>query len=53
MDKSDHAVTQHCSLGLFWIFGWLFTAGYLELNFLKGAFALLIWPYFLGQHFAG
>ena len=31
-----------------WISAWLFTIGYAKLAFWQGAFALLIWPYYLG-----
>jgi hypothetical protein len=34
--------------GPLWVFGWLFTIGYLHLPFAKGLFALVIWPYYLG-----
>ena len=45
-------VEQHSSLGVLWFIGWLFTIGFLKLGFWKGALALLVWPYFLGVHFA-
>lgn len=51
MDKSVN-VTQHSPLGVLWFIGWLFTIGFLKLGFLKGLFALIVWPYFLGAHFA-
>ncbi len=34
--------------GLFWIAGWLFTIGFLHLDFWKGLLAILIWPYYIG-----
>jgi hypothetical protein len=34
----------------FWFVGWLFTIGYVKLHFWPGVFALIIWPYYLGQH---
>jgi hypothetical protein len=37
--------------GLLWFAGWLFTIGYLHLHILKGALALVLWPFYLGQHF--
>lgn len=40
------------SAGLVWIGGWLFTIGFLQLSFGKGALALILWPYFLGVFFA-
>lgn len=42
-------IEQHSSIGLLWIGGWLFTIGYLQLAFMKGALALIIWPYYLGN----
>lgn len=38
--------------GLLWFMGWLFTLGFLHLHLVKGIYALLLWPYFLGAHFA-
>lgn len=45
-------IEQHSSVGLAWIAGWLFTIGFLKLAFGQGALALLIWPYYIGAHFA-
>jgi hypothetical protein len=45
-------IEQHSSLGMVWIIAWLFTIGYLKLGFWQGVLALLVWPYFLGAHFA-
>lgn len=44
-------ITQHSSLGAAWFAGWLFTIGYLKLDFLLGLLGLFTWPYFLGAHF--
>lgn len=35
------------------IWVWGFTIGYLHLSFWTGALAIIIWPYYLGVHFAG
>lgn len=43
---------QTCAGG-FWFAMWLFTIGFLKLNFVKGALALLLWPYFLGEALSG
>jgi hypothetical protein len=51
MDRSVKIV-QHTSLGMFWVIGWLFSIGFLKLGFVQGLVALLIWPYYLGAHFA-
>ena len=45
-------ITQHSSLGAAWFVGWLFTIGYLQLDFWWGLLGLVIWFYFLGSHFA-
>jgi hypothetical protein len=45
-------ITQHSSLGAAWFVGWLFTIGYLHLDFWWGLLGLVVWPYFLGSHFA-
>ena len=39
-------------LGSLWAIGWLFTIGYLKLSFWKGVLAILIWPYYIGVHYA-
>jgi hypothetical protein len=41
-------IEQHSASGLLWFAGWLFTIGFLGLPFMKGALALLLWPYYLG-----
>lgn len=46
-------VTQHTPLGAVWMVGWLFTIGFLKLDFWSGLLGLVVWPYFLGAHFAG
>ncbi len=45
-------IEQHGGLGVLWMIGWLFTIGFLKFGFWKGALALIVWPYFLGAHFA-
>jgi len=44
-------IEQHSSLGIIWFGGWLFTIGYLQLAFWKGALGILLWPYYLGAAF--
>ena len=44
-------ITQHSSLGAAWFAGWLFTIGFLQLNFWSGVLAVIVWPYYLGVHF--
>ena len=51
-DRQRINVTQHTSLGALWFVGWLFTIGYLKLGFWMGVLGLIVWPYFIGAHFA-
>ena len=32
--------------------GWLFSIGYLHLDFWMGLLGIFVWPYFIGSHFA-
>jgi hypothetical protein len=51
--KNDRVrVTQNISLGTLWFVGWLFTIGYLKLGFWWGLLGLIVWPYYIGSHFA-
>lgn len=45
-------IEQHSFGGMLWFAAWLFTVGYLGLGFWKGAFALVLWPYYLGTALA-
>jgi len=45
-------IEQHTWTGTLWMFGWLFTIGYLHLTFWKGVLAILLWPYYLGVAFS-
>lgn len=45
-------IEQHSFMGLVWCAGWLFTIGYLKLTFWRGVLAIIIWPYYIGAHFA-
>ena len=53
MKKEQIKIEQHSFTGTIWIIGWLFTIGFLHLSFGKGILAIIVWPYFLGVHFAG
>ena len=44
--------SHSCGFGIMWIAAWLFTIGFLHLSFWRGVFALVIWPYYIGVHFA-
>ena len=52
MDRDRIQTTQHTSLGALWFAGWLFSIGYLQLNFWLGLIGIAVWPYLLGSHFA-
>jgi hypothetical protein len=41
-------IKQHGCTGMFWLVGWLFTIGFLNLSFWRGVLAIIIWPYYLG-----
>jgi len=41
-------IEQQTWTGTVWVFGWLFTIGYLHLTFWKGVLAMLLWPYYIG-----
>lgn len=45
-------IQQHTFTGTVWIGAWLFTIGYLHLDFWRGLFALVLWPYYIGVHFS-
>jgi hypothetical protein len=51
-DMERIKIEQHSSLGALWFVGWLFTIGYLKLTFWKGVLAIIVWPYYIGAHFA-
>lgn len=42
-------VEQHTVSGGLWMAAWLFSIGFLQLSFWQGVFALLIWPYYMGE----
>ena len=46
-------IEHHSFGGFLWFAGWLFTIGYLGLQFLEGLLAIIIWPYYLGRAFGG
>jgi hypothetical protein len=33
----------------FWFVGWLFTLGFADLATKQAIFAIIVWPYYLGQ----
>lgn len=43
-------IEQHSLPGALWFAAWLFTIGYLHLSFWKSVVAVVIWPFFIGNH---
>jgi len=43
-------IQQHSFVGLAWCGAWLFTIGYLHLNFWRSVLAIFLWPYYIGSH---
>jgi len=41
MEKIE--IEQHSATGV-WVGGWLFTIGFLHLNFRRGLLAIMLWP---------
>ena len=46
-------IEHHSVSGTVWFGGWLFTIGYLHLAFVKGALAIVLWPYYIGLAVGG
>ena len=46
--KMKIRIEQHTFMGTVWVAAWLFTIGFLPLNFWKGVLAVVLWPYYLG-----
>lgn len=42
-------IEQHGFTAFSWFAGWLFTVGFLHLPFWPAVWAILLWPYFIGQ----
>jgi hypothetical protein len=45
-------VDQGGAVVILGIWAWLFTIGFLHLNFWKGLLGILLWPYYLGTTFS-
>ena len=43
-------IEQHTFMGIGWCAAWLFTIGFLHLNFWRGVLAIILWPYYIGVH---
>ncbi|KKU53602.1 MAG: hypothetical protein UY41_C0034G0011 [Candidatus Moranbacteria bacterium GW2011_GWE1_49_15] len=47
-------VEQHGFTAFSWFAGWLFTIGFLDLEFFwEGVFAIVLWPYYIGVAVSG
>lgn len=46
-------IEHHTLSGGLWFAAWLFTIGFLKLTFWQGVLAIIVWPYYLGVHWAG
>lgn len=51
-EKIKIRVEQHTLTAGVWFAAWLYTIGFLHLSFWQGVLAIVIWPYYLGAHFA-
>jgi len=49
-DTQRIRIEQHSVAGMLWFAAWLFTIGYLHLNFWRGVLAIVVWPYYIGSH---
>jgi hypothetical protein len=48
-EQQKSIILQLPAAGTVWVAAWMFTIGVADLGFWKGALALLVWPYFLGD----
>jgi hypothetical protein len=51
-EKIKIRIEQHTLTAGTWFAAWLYTIGFLHLNFGRGVLAIVLWPYYLGAHFA-
>lgn len=51
-EKIKIKIEQHTLTFGTWCAAWLFTIGFLHLSFWRGVLAIILWPYYLGAHFA-
>jgi hypothetical protein len=42
-------IENHVFSGAIWFTGWLFTIGFLHLDFWRGVLAVVVWPFYLGD----
>jgi hypothetical protein len=48
-DKKVNVNNGAC--GVFWLMGWLFSIGFLNLTFWNAVLGIILWPYYLGHYF--
>jgi len=51
MSNEKKVTVQSCSGGVFWIMGWLFSIGFLDLAFWHAVLGIVLWPYYIGHYF--
>jgi len=51
-EKKSKVIVENSSFGIIWVIGWLFTIGFLKLSFWQGVLAIILWAYYLGDHFS-
>jgi hypothetical protein len=44
-DMEKVQIQRHTFMGTAWIAAWLFTIGFLHLDFWRGVLAVVLWPY--------
>lgn len=49
---SQIQIKQEIMTGGLWFAAWLFSIGFVKLTFWQGVMAVVIWPYYMGAHFA-
>lgn len=50
MDKDKKINVTSNSGGIFWVMGWLFTIGFLQLPFWNVVLGIILWPYYIGSY---
>ncbi len=47
----DKKINVHSDAGgIFWIMGWLFSIGFLDLTFWNAVLGIILWPYYIGHY---
>jgi len=51
-NSSQAGAASATIVGPIWFIGWVFTIGFAKLTFVKGVWAIVLWPYYLGATLA-